>query len=36
MLADLAVTDGAAFAALVQIAKNALPADTSAALKASV
>jgi large subunit ribosomal protein L20 len=30
MLADLAVTDGAAFAALVQIAKNALPADTSA------
>ena len=35
MLADLAVTDGAAFAALVQIAKNALPADTSAPLKAS-
>ncbi|WP_026550237.1 50S ribosomal protein L20 [Arthrobacter sp. Br18] len=30
MLADLAVTDGAAFAALVQIARNALPADTSA------
>ena len=35
MLADLAVTDGAAFAALVQIAKDALPADTSAPLKAS-
>lgn len=30
MLADLAVTDGAAFAALVQIARNALPTDTSA------
>ncbi len=35
MLADLAVTDGAAFAALVQLAKNALPADTSAPVKAS-
>ena len=30
MLADLAVTDGAAFATLVGIAKGALPADTSA------
>ena len=35
ILADLAVNDAPAFAALVQIAKNALPADTSAALKAS-
>jgi large subunit ribosomal protein L20 len=30
MLAELAVSDAAAFAALVQLAKNALPADTSA------
>ena len=30
MLAELAVNDAAAFAALVQIAKDALPSDTSA------
>ncbi|MFJ7748352.1 50S ribosomal protein L20 [Arthrobacter sp. NPDC097144] len=30
MLAELAVNDAAAFATLVQIAKNALPSDTSA------
>ncbi|NKX49568.1 50S ribosomal protein L20 [Arthrobacter deserti] len=30
MLAELAVSDATAFTALVQIAKNALPADTSA------
>lgn len=30
MLADLAVNDATAFAALVQLAKDALPADTSA------
>lgn len=30
MLADLAVTDAAAFATLVDVAKKALPADTSA------
>ncbi|MFF2032360.1 50S ribosomal protein L20 [Arthrobacter sp. NPDC058192] len=30
MLAELAVSDANAFAALVQVAKNALPADTSA------
>ncbi|NKE09691.1 MULTISPECIES: 50S ribosomal protein L20 [Kocuria] len=30
MLAELAVNDNAAFVALVEVAKNALPADTSA------
>ena len=30
VLADLAVTDAAAFAALVQVAKDALPADVNA------
>lgn len=30
MLAELAVNDAEAFAALVEVAKNALPADTSA------
>jgi len=30
MLADLAVNDAAAFAAIVKVAKDALPADTSA------
>jgi large subunit ribosomal protein L20 len=30
MLAELAVSDANAFAALVQIAKDSLPADTSA------
>ena len=30
MLADLAVNDAAAFAAIVKVAKEALPADTSA------
>ena len=34
MLADLAVTDANAFAALVQIAKDALPSDTSAPVHA--
>ncbi|GGG44908.1 50S ribosomal protein L20 [Kocuria dechangensis] len=36
MLAELAVNDQAAFAALVEIAKNALPEDTSAPREASV
>jgi large subunit ribosomal protein L20 len=36
MLAELAVSDAAAFAALVQLAKNALPADTSAPAAAAV
>jgi large subunit ribosomal protein L20 len=30
MLAELAVSDANAFAALVQVAKDSLPADTSA------
>ena len=36
MLAELAVNDQAAFAALVEIAKNALPEDTSAPREAAV
>jgi large subunit ribosomal protein L20 len=35
MLAELAVNDQAAFAALVEIAKNALPEDTSAPREAA-
>ncbi|MFD1211605.1 50S ribosomal protein L20 [Arthrobacter sp. GCM10027362] len=35
MLAELAVSDATAFTALVQIARNALPADTSAAAAAA-
>ena len=35
VLADLAVTDEAAFAALVEVARNALPAGTEAAAKAA-
>ncbi|GAB4098771.1 50S ribosomal protein L20 [Sinomonas halotolerans] len=35
MLAELAVSDAAAFAALVEIAKKALPADVNAPAKAS-
>ncbi|MDO5618715.1 50S ribosomal protein L20 [Kocuria sp.] len=35
MLAELAVNDNAAFVALVEVAKNALPADTSAPREAA-
>jgi large subunit ribosomal protein L20 len=35
MLAELAVNDQAAFAALVEVAKNALPEDTSAPREAA-
>lgn len=35
ILADLAVNESATFAALVKLAKDALPADTSAAKKAA-